>query len=81
MVQGSVLFARNEVGHPMSSFYGYQVIGFIPGVQLIVISSSPTQDGAAPGFFKFQDTDGMTVQLLLKTGHILVIQTRNSPTV
>jgi TonB-linked SusC/RagA family outer membrane protein len=62
-------FARNEVGHPMSSFFGYKVISLfqesefhtevIDGVPTLVENAGvPTQDGAAPGFFKFQDTDG-----------------------
>ena len=61
-------FARNEVGHPMSSFFGYKVISLfqesefhtevIEGVPTLVENEGvPTQDGAAPGFFKFQDTD------------------------
>jgi len=48
-------FVRNEVGHPMSSFYGYQVVGLFQSAS--DVTSSPTQDGAAPGFFKFQDTN------------------------
>lgn len=62
-------FARNEVGHPMSSFFGYKVVSLfqesefhtevIEGVPTLVENAGvPTQDGAAPGFFKFQDTDG-----------------------
>ncbi|WP_346854648.1 TonB-dependent receptor [uncultured Draconibacterium sp.] len=49
-------FNRNMVGHPMSAFYGYQVIGLFQNAA--DVSSSPTQDGAEPGFFKFQDTNG-----------------------
>ncbi len=48
-------FNRNMVGHPMSAFYGYQVVGLFQSDS--DVASSPTQDGAAPGFFKFQDTD------------------------
>jgi TonB-linked SusC/RagA family outer membrane protein len=49
---------RNEVGHAMSAFYGYKVIGLFPvdGSEGDV-ASSPTQDGAEAGFFKYQDTD------------------------
>jgi TonB-linked SusC/RagA family outer membrane protein len=47
---------RNEVGHPMSAFYGYKVIGLFQSAQ--EVSESPTQAGAEPGFFKFQDTNG-----------------------
>jgi TonB-linked SusC/RagA family outer membrane protein len=49
-------YARNEVGHPMSSFFGYQVIGLFQNSA--EVTSSPTQDGAAPGRFKYQDTNG-----------------------
>jgi TonB-linked SusC/RagA family outer membrane protein len=47
---------RNMVGHPMSSFFGYKVIGLFQ--DQAEVDASPTQDGAAPGFFKYQDTDG-----------------------
>jgi TonB-linked SusC/RagA family outer membrane protein len=46
---------RNQVGHPMSSFYGYKVIGLFQSDA--DVSESPKQDGAEPGFFKFQDTN------------------------
>lgn len=47
---------RNEVGHPMSSFFGYQVIGLFQSDA--EVASSPTQDGAEPGFFKYADLNG-----------------------
>ena len=46
---------RNEVGHPMSAFYGYKVIGLFQSAA--DVASSPTQDGAKPGILKFQDTN------------------------
>jgi TonB-linked SusC/RagA family outer membrane protein len=46
---------RNQVGHPMSSFFGYKVIGLFQSAS--DVTNSPTQDGAAPGFFKYQDTN------------------------
>jgi TonB-linked SusC/RagA family outer membrane protein len=46
---------RNMVGHPMSAFFGYKVIGLFQSAE--DVASSPTQDGAAPGFFKYQDTN------------------------
>jgi TonB-dependent starch-binding outer membrane protein SusC len=60
---------RNQVGHPMSSFYGYKVATLfqesefhtatVAGKTVLVQNSDvPVQDGAAPGFFKFVDTDG-----------------------
>jgi TonB-linked SusC/RagA family outer membrane protein len=47
---------RNMVGHSMSEFFGYQVAGLFQSTA--DVSESPTQDGAAPGFFKYQDVDG-----------------------
>jgi hypothetical protein len=46
---------RNMVGHPMSAFYGYTVIGLFQTAA--EVSEAPTQDGAAPGFFKFANID------------------------
>jgi len=47
---------RNMVGHAMSTFFGYKVIGLFQSQS--DVDGSPTQDGAAPGFLKFEDTDG-----------------------
>ena len=47
---------RNQVGHPMSAFFGYKVIGLFQSAT--DVTDSPTQDGAAPGLFKYQDTNG-----------------------
>jgi len=60
---------RNMVGHPMSSYFGYEVQSLfqedefhtevIAGVPTLVQNTDiATQDGAEPGFFKYQDTDG-----------------------
>jgi len=49
-------YVRNMEGHPMSSFFGYQVLGLFQTAA--EVSESPTQDGAEAGFFKFADTDG-----------------------
>lgn len=60
---------RNKVGDPMSAFWGYKVIGlfqeneFHDGVDQdgnpikILNDGIPTQDGAEPGVFKYQDID------------------------
>ncbi len=48
--------ARNQVGQPLSSFFGYKVAGLFQSAE--DVTRSPTQDGAAPGRFKYQDTDG-----------------------
>lgn len=62
---------RNRVGDPMSAFWGYKVIGLFQenefhtelnddGVEILVLNDGiPAQDGAEPGVFKFQDTDGV----------------------
>lgn len=47
---------RNQVGQPVSSFFGYKVIGLFNSDA--DVSSSPTQSGAAPGRFKYQDVNG-----------------------
>jgi TonB-dependent starch-binding outer membrane protein SusC len=47
---------RNQVGHAVSSFYGYKVIGLFANDA--DVSSSPTQDGAGPGRFKYEDVNG-----------------------
>jgi TonB-dependent starch-binding outer membrane protein SusC len=46
---------RNQVGHPVSSFFGYQVLGLFNSDA--EVSKSPTQDGAAPGRFKLRDVN------------------------
>lgn len=46
-------FVRNEVGHPMSAFYGYKVIGLFQSAA--EVSEAPAQDGAEPGFFRYAD--------------------------
>jgi TonB-linked SusC/RagA family outer membrane protein len=47
---------RNAVGQPVSSFYGYKVIGLFQSAE--DVSKSPTQDGAGPGRFKYADING-----------------------
>jgi len=47
---------RNAVGHPMSSFFGYHVLGLFQSAA--EVSEAPTQTGAEPGFFRFDDTNG-----------------------
>ena len=47
---------RNQEGHPVSSFFGYQVIGLFQSDE--DVSKSPTQDGAEPGRFKYKDVNG-----------------------
>lgn len=47
---------RNLVGQPMSSFYGYKMVGYFKDAS--DVSNSAVQDGAAPGTFKFANTSG-----------------------
>jgi len=51
---GSVV--RNEVGHPVSSFYGYKIVGLFNSDE--EVASAASQDGAAPGRFRYMDIDG-----------------------
>lgn len=46
-------FVRNQVGHPISAFYGYQVVGYFKDSS--DVAKSPTQPDAAPGRFKYAD--------------------------
>lgn len=47
---------RNQVGHPVGSFFGYQVERLFRDDR--DVSSSPTQEDAAPGRFKYRDVNG-----------------------
>jgi hypothetical protein len=44
---------RNQEGQPVSSFFGYQVLGLFQSDA--DVTASPTQSGAAPGRFKYKD--------------------------
>ncbi|HZG25969.1 MAG TPA: TonB-dependent receptor [Chitinophagaceae bacterium] len=48
--------ARNQEGHPVSAFFGYDVIGFFKDASDVL--KSPVQQAAAPGRFKYRDVDG-----------------------
>ena len=52
---GSPSFVRNQVGHPVGSFFGYKIIGFFK--DSADVNSSPTQQDAGPGRFKFLDAN------------------------
>lgn len=49
-------FTRNEVGHSLGEFYGYQVEGLFQSEA--EVDAAALQDGAEPGFFRFKDVDG-----------------------
>jgi TonB-linked SusC/RagA family outer membrane protein len=44
---------RNQVGHPVSSFYGYEVVHLFKDDE--EVAKAPTQTGAAPGRFRYRD--------------------------
>lgn len=47
---------RNQLGYSISSFYGYKVLGLFQSAE--EVKNAPTQDGAAPGRFRYADVDG-----------------------
>ena len=47
---------RNQVGHAVSSFYGYKIIGFFNSPD--DVAKSPFQNEAASGRFKYLDANG-----------------------
>ena len=47
---------RNAPGHDLSSFYGYQVVGLFNTKE--EVAAAATQEGAAPGRFRFADING-----------------------
>jgi len=59
---GNQLVTRTEVGRPLNSFYGYQTLGVFQNQQEIDAyvdgNGNAIQPNAAPGDFKWQDTNG-----------------------
>ena len=49
-------FVRNQVGHPIGSFYGYEIERLFQSDD--DVASSPVQQDAAPGTFKYRDING-----------------------
>ncbi len=49
-------FVRNQVGQPISAFYGYKTVGYFRDAD--DVQASAKQPGAAPGRFKFADING-----------------------
>ncbi len=47
---------RNAENNPISSFFGYDIVGLFSGPA--DVAASPTQSGAAPGRFKYRDING-----------------------
>ena len=46
----------NRVGSPISSFFGYNVVGLF--ADQAAVEAAPMQEGAAPGRFQFEDVNG-----------------------
>lgn len=55
----NVTISRNEVGHSVGAFYGYNVIGLFQSDA--DVAKSPKQVDASPGVFKYQDVNGDNV--------------------
>jgi TonB-linked SusC/RagA family outer membrane protein len=49
-------WSRNQVGNPISAFFGYKVAGLFQSAD--DVAKSALQDGAGPGRFKYMDIDG-----------------------
>jgi hypothetical protein len=47
---------RNQVGQSIASFFGYKVLGLFKNAE--EVKAAPTQSGAAPGRFRFEDING-----------------------
>ncbi|HEX2395328.1 MAG TPA: hypothetical protein VHI78_08280, partial [Bacteroidales bacterium] len=47
--------SRNQIGHPVSEFFGYTVTGLFQDYQ--EIAEAPSQSGAQPGFLRFANLD------------------------
>ena len=46
---------RNEEGHPVSSYYGYRVVGLFNSQE--EVDAAPLQNAAAPGRFRYEDVN------------------------
>lgn len=53
---GGIRPVLNQVGQPLSAFYGFEVQGIFQNQQ--EVDSAPMQEGAAPGRFQFRDVNG-----------------------
>jgi TonB-linked SusC/RagA family outer membrane protein len=54
-VGAQTITSRIQPGHPLGSFFGYQVIGLFQSFD--DVAKSPTQQDAAPGRFKYADVN------------------------
>lgn len=51
----NVIPQRNQEGHPVGAFFGYDVVGLFQSPD--DVAKSPTQNDASPGLFKYRDVD------------------------
>ena len=51
----NVTVQRNEIGHPVGAFFGYQVLGLFQSAD--EVTKAPKQQDAAPGLFRYQDVN------------------------
>jgi len=49
-------FTRNQVGRSLGEFFGYNVTGLFQSQS--EVDGAPIQDGAEPGFFRYENIDG-----------------------
>lgn len=49
----NVVIQRNQIGHPVWSFFGYQVTGLFQSAD--EVAKAPKQSDAAPGLFRYAD--------------------------
>jgi hypothetical protein len=47
---------RNQIGRPISSFFGFKTLGLFQSQE--EVDAAPVQEGAAPGRFRFADLNG-----------------------
>ncbi len=52
----SITPVRNQIGRPISSFFGYKVIGYFNSQE--EVTNSPAQQGKGLGRFRYEDVDG-----------------------
>lgn len=52
----NVTVSRNEVGHAVGEYYGYQVLGLFQSAD--EVAKAPKQDDAQPGVFRYKDVNG-----------------------
>lgn len=52
-------FSRSQVGRSLGEFFGYNVVGLFQSES--EVSQAPIQDGAEPGFFRYENVDTQAI--------------------